>query len=299
MISRLQRVTSLFDPCFLFRPDVFGQACVRKLRKRPDNYLVKTSWGDAFAVDPRKFIGAHLYMRGVHELPVCEALWRLADAGETVADIGANIGVMTSVLSRRVGTLGRVIAFEPHPLIARSLRNNAKRWSRNNVQVVEAAVSKASGFLTLRESGDCETNEGTAQIRSKDPQSVSGRCFEVRAVALDREFKGTKVSVIKIDVEGHELAVLEGATGLLKQGAIRDIVFESTYHYPNAFHRLLLSCGYSVFRIGHGFWGPQLIDPVKLGKGVNLLADYVATTEPNRARKRFAHLGWKALSGQP
>jgi hypothetical protein len=114
-------------------------------------------------------------------------------------------------------------------------------------------------------------------------------------VELDREFKGTELSVIKIDVEGHELAVLEGASGLLKQGAIRDIVFESTKDYPSLVHRLLLQYGYSVFRLESGFCGPQLIEPGKPSKGVELLADFVATTEPNRALKRFASWGWKTL----
>ena len=165
------------------------QACMRKLRHRPAQVIVKTSWGDAFEVDPLKFIGSHLYMRGVHELSVCEALVRLADPGETVGDVGANIGVMTSLLSRRVGKFGHVIAFEAHPAIAIELRGNASRWLRNNIQIIEAAVSKGSGMLTMQESGDT-SNEGTAQIRSEDSKMGGGKCFDVRVVSLDSEFHG-------------------------------------------------------------------------------------------------------------
>jgi FkbM family methyltransferase len=295
---RVQRILSLFDPRFLFRPDVFVKASIRKLRHRPDHALVKTSWGDVFEVDPRKFIGAHLYMRGVHELPVCEALLRLTDEGETVADIGANIGVMTSLLSRRVGPIGKVVAFEAHPLVAENLRNNVNRWRRNNVRVVQAAVSNSDGMLQIQETDESETNEGIAQIRPEGCPKTSGRCFEVRAVQLDHEFRGQKLALIKIDVEGHELAVLEGATRLLEQGAIRDIVFESATDYPNTVHSLLLRHGYSIFRLLPGFWRVRLCRPDKSITSTERLADFMATKDPQRAIKRFASLGWRTLSVQ-
>jgi FkbM family methyltransferase len=205
---------------------------------------------------------------------------------------------MTSILSRRVGKNGRVIAFEAHPAIAEKLRSNASRWLRNNIQIVEAAVSKVGGVLTMQDWGDGSTNEGTAQIRSNDSSTAEGRCFEVRAVSLDGEFHGSQFAVIKIDVEGHELAVLEGATRLLEQRAVRDIIFESTKHYPSLVHRFLLQHGFSVFRLESGIFGPKLIDPKKPSNGLELLADFVATTEPKRALKRFSNWGWKTLSRQ-
>jgi len=106
----------------VFRPDIFLQACWRKVRTRPERCLVRTAWGDWLEIQPRKFIGGSIYLRGVHELPVCELLWRLTAPAETVLDVGANIGVMTSLLSKRVGRSGRVLAFEAHPALFRQLR---------------------------------------------------------------------------------------------------------------------------------------------------------------------------------
>src|SRR4051794_9263870 len=103
------------DPRFLFRPDTFLTACWRKLKPRPARYLARAAWGDCFELDPRRSVAANIYMRGVHELPVCETLCRLAVPGGRAVDVGANIGVMTSVLSARVGPAGRVAAFEAHP----------------------------------------------------------------------------------------------------------------------------------------------------------------------------------------
>lgn len=73
--------TRFLTPCFIFRPDIFARACWRKFAERPDRCLAKTAWDDWLDVEPHKFIGAQVYMRGVHELPVCEVLWRLAGTG--------------------------------------------------------------------------------------------------------------------------------------------------------------------------------------------------------------------------
>ncbi len=292
---RIERISSLLDPRFFFRPDIFLRACVRKVRTRPDRVLLRTSWGDALEVDPRKFIGAHLYLRGVHELPVCEALVRLTDPGETVADIGANIGVMTCLLSRQVGERGWVFAIEAHPQVAKDLRDNMNLWARHNIHIIHAAVSKVSGVLTIQEAPDSETNEGTAHVSTNACRVRSGKRFEVRAVRLDEEFPTAKLALIKIDVEGHELAVLEGAAGLLEKRTIRDIVFEGTRDCQSEARRLLVWYGYAVFRLEGGFFRPRLVEPAEPSKRVEPAADFVATTNPERALKRFATGGWKAL----
>src|SRR5258708_3924507 len=118
------------NPCFVFRPDIFLRACLRKMRVRPERCQVKTAWGDWLGIEPRKFIGANIYMRGVHDLAVCEVLWRLAGEGEAVVDVGANIGLMTSILSRKVGRRGRVLAFEALPEVFDKIERNVRPWNR-------------------------------------------------------------------------------------------------------------------------------------------------------------------------
>src|SRR5215831_1169540 len=85
------------DPSFVWRPDIFVRACWRKVTRRPERCLARMAWGDWLEVEPSRFIGRNIYMRGVHELAVCEALWRLSRPGDRAVDAGANIGVMTSV----------------------------------------------------------------------------------------------------------------------------------------------------------------------------------------------------------
>lgn len=254
--------------------------------------MVKTAWGDWLGVEPRKFIGGSVYMRGVHELPVCEVLWRLAEPGETAADVGANIGVMTSVLSMKVGQAGRVTAFEPHPDVFRELENNVRRWRHRQVELVNKAVSSHAGKMRIKEDECFCTNEGTARVLGRE---FRGRSFEVVSIRLDEAWPESDCGLIKIDVEGHEVDVLSGAGRLLASGNVRDIVFESTWEYPAQAHELLLKHGYQVFDLGASFRGLALERPQKRKSNPGRVSDYVATLDATRATRLISPPGWQLL----
>src|SRR5690348_8938252 len=156
-------------PSFVFRPDIFVRACWRKARGRPARCVTRTAWGDWLEVEPRRFIGGNIYMRGVHEPAVCEALWRLAAPGDHAVDVGANIGVMTSLLSRRVGPTGRVTSFEPHPALFTQLQRNVARWGARPIDVFGQAVSFRRGQLYLEEGDWFGLNEGTSSVLPLPP----------------------------------------------------------------------------------------------------------------------------------
>jgi FkbM family methyltransferase len=275
-------------PSFLWRPDIFLRACWRKLRKRPERCLARTAWGATLEVEPRRFIGGKIYMRGVHELAVCEALWRLTRPEDRAVDVGANIGVMTSVLSRRAG---EVTAFEPHPELFGQLEGNVRRWKRN-VNVMQRAVSNESGYVKICEGEWFGVNEGTAGIEDDDEKEDEEDAvgIEIRAVRLDDAVAGCEV--MKVDVEGHEFEVLEGAAGLLKAGGVRDIVFESGF--PSGTHELLAGYGYDVFELHESLWGPVLVE----AKTQRVRGDYWATLDGQRARRIMGKRGWKVLWGR-
>jgi FkbM family methyltransferase len=259
---------------------------------RPERCVVKTAWGDSLGVEPRRFIGAHVYMRGVHELPVCEVLWRLARAGESAVDVGANIGVMTSLLSRRVGDQGRVFAFEAHVGVFRQLLQNVERWNRPQVQVFNRAISSERGVVTMREGDGFARNEGTARV---EQAGVSARRFEVESVTLDEVIPAMNCGVVKIDVEAHECEVLSGATTALASHRLRDVVFESTWNFPGLAHELLLEHGYQLFGIEASLRGPKLAAVSRRSGGEGRPADYLATMEPRRAAELVAEEGWRVL----
>ena len=120
--------------------------------------------------------------------------------GSTALDIGAHIGSLTVPMARLVGQAGRVYAFEPQGAVHRELHHNLALNELDHAVALRLAVSDRPGTLEM------------APPLPDDGWNRLGQGGEsVEARTLD-SFGFRDVSVIKIDVEGHELAVLRGAT---------------------------------------------------------------------------------------
>lgn len=131
--------------------------------------------------------------------------------GDWVLDIGANVGHYTSRLSALVGKTGRVIAFEPVPDTFEILAANVLRLPLCNVTLVNAAASSATAVL------DFEVPKFEMGLDNFYMAHVaaSGSDLQVLSLAVDSLKLPRPVSLAKIDVEGHEMAVLEGMKQLL------------------------------------------------------------------------------------
>jgi FkbM family methyltransferase len=303
MIETVQRPLSLplrayrfvNRPYYWYRPSQI----VTRLRTtaNPDGspYLLRTAWGSQMYCFPDA-LGRAVARNGVYDLVVAEALARLADAGETAVDAGANVGFMSNLLAHAVGPSGRVVSFEPHPLIAETLSRNAARWRAAEqitiIEVRQAAVSSSAGMLPLAIEPDTFAhNKGTASLEQTDPANST----LVETVRLD-ELLPTRIGVLKLDVEGHELAALEGAESLLSRKLIRDILFEEHDRPPTPVIELLKAHGYTVIGIRQGLAGPIVSDPAaaydrQLWHPPALLA----TSEPARVLERLRRRGWACL----
>ena len=235
-------------------------------------------------------IGQAIYYYGIFDPIVPEALWRLLDRGETGADIGANIGQNTSVLAARSGPNGHVIAFEPHPVTFAELRENQAFWRHcpfAAVQLENVALGGQDGEAVLATEG----------CLSDAALGGSGKGVLVPVRRLDDYLVHVpQVSVCKVDVEGHELSVLQGARETLQRKAIRDLVFEDFNPQPSQVTQLLQQNGFQVFRLYAGWLKPRLLPleaPVKAGEHFSY--NFLATLDPGRARRRFKGLGWRCL----
>ncbi len=274
--------------------------------------LARTAWGSELRCWPDS-LGLAVARTGVYDLPVAETLARLADPGETAVDAGANVGLMSDLLAHAVGPRGRVVSFEPHPLVYATLARNVQRLrdvdGLDVVDARQAGVSRERGTLPLRIDPDTFSyNKGTASLQApasreagaaggegREGDAVVGETIEVATVRLQDELDGP-VGVLKLDVEMHELAALAGAESLLASGAVRDIVFEEHEPPPTPVTELLEAHGYTILGVRQGLLRPlasppldayrrQLWDPPAL----------LATREPQRARKRLHVPGWRAL----
>jgi FkbM family methyltransferase len=164
-------------------------------------------------------------LRGERELRFVPAL---TDPKRTSLDIGANRGLYALAA---LHWSKKVIAFEPQPQFAAFLR----RYFSGNVDVRECAVSDATGFANLLIPADPRFH---AEARLSPPfgnPGLSGSHIpvSVSTVRLDDEIHDD-VGFMKIDVEGHELSVLEGAKKLIEKCRPNIIVEIENRHRPGA-----------------------------------------------------------------
>lgn len=139
--------------------------------------------------------------------------------GDVFLDVGCHYGIYSVLASKLVGPTGRVVAVEPHPGTLEVLRENIAFNGCDNVEVLSVALSDKTGSLALS-----YNENGSHRQRQSDPIS---EVHSVQAMAGDDALKDSHIpSVIKIDVEGHEFAVLSGLKQTLVNAACRTLCLE-------------------------------------------------------------------------
>ena len=184
----------------------------------------------------------------------------LFDRAVTFVDIGANVGSVHKALISSAIRLRHSHLIEPNPQTFVSLEQTiaglAEAERPQNTSCHNLAISAAPGRLVLRDQGTM-THVVTRPPEADGP--LPAALFEIEAITLDAfaQAQGiTHVDLLKVDVEGHELAVFEGARELLESQAVDVIYVEagvdpaSTQHtYYRAIEDRLNASGYHLFRI--------------------------------------------------
>lgn len=175
-------------------------ACVERLT---------TKLGDLFEVDLSSFLEWQLWAFGCYEEHFAELFQCLVSPDDRCIDVGANVGVHTVRLAKLVGSRGEVIALEPDAAVAHRAYRNIMLNQLSNAHVINAAASdKAEGKVHLYRPDPRDTNRGRASLLRHS--YLTGSVTTVPAVTIDEICPGP-VALIKIDVEGHEAAVVRGA----------------------------------------------------------------------------------------
>lgn len=147
--------------------------------------------------------------RGTYELPVQAAVAEIVAPGAVVFDIGANVGFFTLLAARLAGPGGAVHAFEPVERNARAISRSARLNRMETVTVHQVAVGAESGIAEL----NLARHIGGAMLATVGaPPDIRGT-VTVPVVALDAYLRDRGLplpNVVKIDVEGAELAVIAG-----------------------------------------------------------------------------------------
>jgi FkbM family methyltransferase len=148
------------------------------------------------------------YLLATREVHLQRAIREYVKRGDTVYDIGANIGYVSLSLSKQVGPSGRVVAFEPLPENLALLRQAIAASGIENVSVLEIAASDARGTCTIRTAG----NPSMASLVWHQ-QDAGARSYEIATDRVDALVEGGRIpppTFVKVDVEGAEGHVIRG-----------------------------------------------------------------------------------------
>lgn len=156
-----------------------------------------------------KFIGGIAQMLGIYEISIQKAIFHHLPYGGVFYDIGANNGFFTLYASLHVGKVGKIFSFEPYPRNAESVQRVIMENNISNCYLENLAVAETIGETELY-FGD---SIATPTIVHKEG---GGKYSVVSTTSLDSFIVTHPIpDLIKLDVEGAEIAVLRGAKSLL------------------------------------------------------------------------------------
>jgi FkbM family methyltransferase len=156
------------------------------------------------------------------------------EKGDVVIDIGAAFGLYTILASKRVGLYGKVIAIEAHPQNFEMLNRNIKLNQLTNITCLNyAAYSRKTrvkintNYVIMSEILDEKTKDKFLELNADTLDNILQQCG----------ISGEQVNWIKIDVEGAELQVLEGARNTLSE--TKDITLYIEVHGQSNYDQML------------------------------------------------------------
>jgi FkbM family methyltransferase len=180
---------------------------------------------------------------GTSELWVQSALADVLAPGMTFYDVGANVGFYTILAALRVEGSGRVYSFEPVPSSAKAINYNLRLSGFEHVTVMPFAVSDRSG--------ECRINVSRESFWSRLDWLPAPRGHDAVINAASITLDGLLASadckppdVVKIDVEGAELAVLDGMSRMLRSS--RPVIICELHGTSVEVKRRLERAGYTV-----------------------------------------------------
>lgn len=291
---------------------------LRAMSAKPEVVEAKLRGGGRLLVPINDYVGRPIYWTGDFDRRVSWALRRVLRPGDTVIDIGANLGVYAVQTARQVGPTGAVFAIEPQRDVADLLEQSVALNGLTNTtvfcvglsdhdgeaklgyrpddtggrgivpadagrQTLSIEVREASGFLaSLKFATDRARSVSECSDRQQPGSLADASCSDKADRDPGPTFPG--VRLMKLDVEGHEPQVLSAARSWLEMHPPDCVLFESHAEGGPFMDRpevqTLASLGYRFAALRAGWWGVTPV-PVKTSGDASACnaIDYLAVHE--------------------
>jgi FkbM family methyltransferase len=177
-------------------------------------------------IDLKKPFERHLFL-GLSERDVLGVFKAVLRPGDTVIDVGANVGFHTAYMADLVGAAGKAYAFEPNPNLKTRLLKMRAENPLQNIEFFPVALSDSHTEAPFYISA---MHELSSLVQDWSPTTKSQE-VSVPTITLDDfllEQGCDRVRLVKIDVEGHQYAVFKGMSRTLSRGLVDAFVFELT-----------------------------------------------------------------------
>lgn len=181
--------------------------------------IIKDWIGDRkLLVYPDRSCSTGNYYLGLMEYEEMGFLLHYIREEDCFVDCGANIGIYSILMGKKCE---KGYAIEPSTDTFRILKKNMELNNLSNVKLIKAGVGEKPGKLFFSKGMDCVNH--IVDVSNEDAKS---NCEEIDVVTLDERFKDIDVNILKIDVEGFETKVLQGASQMLESEKLNVIIME-------------------------------------------------------------------------
>jgi len=186
--------------------------------------VVKTEFG-SFYVDLISNFGSAIIENGIYEPEIVDILFLKLKESNIFVDVGANEGYFSTIASKIVGNNGFVIAIEPQKRMIEVIKKNLEINNSDNVYIENAALSDKSFqklYLYLFHS----LNTGASSMVNKYLFSKRQKVLTLSMEDLFEKYNIEYADLVKVDVEGFEPEVINGAKKLLEERRIKAILID-------------------------------------------------------------------------
>lgn len=222
-------------------------------------------------------LGWHIGFFGSYEPELREIMRAVLPVGGTAIDVGANAGWHTLLMARHIGPQGRVLAVEPNPSVREHLSRNIAINRLEQVQVVDAALAEAPGTLNFVAPDAEHPASGSGHVvadGAAPPDAVRVEAITLDGLAADQKLD--RLDLVKIDAEGFEWPILQGAQASIARFRPY-IIFEFDQAYAargrdsgRLFAEFFQRHNYRLFAVGRN-WA-ELIDNQSWPNNANIFA---------------------------